>query len=241
MTTRIGSPDLTLAKADAGSFTVGGTGSYTFTVTNAGFTASSGAVNVTDTLPSGLTVNGGAAGPIPAGGANGANGSCGADSSGPQTVTCSGAIGGGTSSVFSLSVAVGLVAAVGPDSVTNTAAVAGGGETNTGNNGASDATTVLSPDLTLTKGHSPGTFSRGGLGGYTFTVTNGGTAPTAGTVNATDPLPAGLNVDGGAAGPVTVGAFTARPGRAARTRQARRPSPARAARPSRSPAATRRP
>ena len=81
----------------------------------------------------------------------------------------------------------------------------GGSETNTGNNGASDATTVLSPDLTLTKGHAPSTFTRGGTGSYTVTVTNGGTAPTAGTVNVTDILPAGLNVNGGAAGPVTVG------------------------------------
>lgn len=206
-TTRIGSPDLTLMKADAGGFTVGGTGSYTFTVTNAGFAASSGTVSVTDTLPPGLTVNGGAAGPVPAGGADGANWSCSAGAVSPQTVTCTStaSIGSGDSSLFSLGVAVGLNAAVGPNSVTNTATVAGGGETNTGNNGASDATTVLSPDLTVTKGHSPSTFVRGGTGSYTLTVTNGGTAPTSGTVSVTDTLPAGLNVNGGASGPVAVG------------------------------------
>ena len=49
-------PDLTIAKAHAGSFTRGATGTYTLTVSNISLGAvSSGLVTVTDTLPAGLT------------------------------------------------------------------------------------------------------------------------------------------------------------------------------------------
>ena len=49
------------------------------------------------------------------------------------------------------------VASTAPASVTNTATVSGGGETNTANNTASDVTAINvtgTPDLTLTKTHS---------------------------------------------------------------------------------------
>src|SRR5207302_4108582 len=49
-------PDLTLTKTHAGSFTQGQSGAtYTLLVSNAGSGATTGAVTVTDTLPSGLT------------------------------------------------------------------------------------------------------------------------------------------------------------------------------------------
>ena len=47
------------------------------------------------------------------------------------------------------------------------------------------------PDLTLTKAH-PGDFTIGQVGVYTITVSNVGTAATAGIVTVTDALPAGL-------------------------------------------------
>src|SRR5260370_29095224 len=80
-------------------------------------------------------------------------------------------------------------------SVTNVVAVSGGGETNTGNDSASDATTVsaaLTPDLTITKTHS-GNFTQSQTGAaYTITVTNSRSGPTSGTVTVADTLPTGL-------------------------------------------------
>ena len=76
--------------------------------------------------------------------------------------------------------------------MTNVATVSGGGEANTGNDSASDPTTVLAPvDLTIDKSHS-GNFTLGANGSYTLTVSNGGGVATTGTVTVTDVLPAGL-------------------------------------------------
>ena len=47
-------PDLTITKTHAGNFTQGQTGSYTITVSNSGGGPTSGAVTVTESLPSGL-------------------------------------------------------------------------------------------------------------------------------------------------------------------------------------------
>src|SRR5207244_11076828 len=78
-------------------------------------------------------------------------------------------------------------------SVTNTANISGGGETNTANDTATDPTTVNQlPDLTIAKSHS-GNFTQGQVGAtYTITATNSGLAATSGTVTVTDTLPAGL-------------------------------------------------
>src|SRR5439155_296868 len=77
-------------------------------------------------------------------------------------------------------------------SVTNTAAVSGGGESNTANDTASDLTIILHPDLTIAKSHS-GNFTLGQIGAaYTLTVSNAGSGPTSGLVTVTDTLPAGL-------------------------------------------------
>ena len=50
-TTIIGPPALTITKSHTGSFTQGGTGSYTITVGNTGGASTSGAVTMTDTVP----------------------------------------------------------------------------------------------------------------------------------------------------------------------------------------------
>src|SRR5438552_813971 len=65
------------------------------------------------------------------------------------------------------------VAANAPASVTNTATVSGGGDTNAANNTASDPTTItaipLPPDLSIAKTHV-GNFSQGQVGtAYTIT------------------------------------------------------------------------
>src|SRR5207237_6976928 len=64
--------------------------------------------------------------------------------------------------------------------------------TGAGNNSASVSTTVVSPDLRVTKSHA-GNFTVGVNGVYTITVDNAlGGAPTSGTITVTDTLPTGL-------------------------------------------------
>src|SRR5258705_218009 len=89
------------------------------------------------------------------------------------------------------------VAGTAPPSVTNTASVNGGGETNTPNDTAIDVTAgTQGPGLTLTKTHV-GTFTQGQAGAaYTLTVANIGAADTRGPVTVIDTLPAGLTATG---------------------------------------------
>ncbi len=171
--------DLTIAKSHTGNFTQGQSGTYSIIVTNSGGVASSGTVTVTDTLPASLTP----------GSATGTGWTC---NTAGQTVTCtrSDSLNGGAS-YPAITVPVN-VSATAPASVTNTASVSGGGETNTGNNSASDPTTINQvADMTIAKTHT-GNFTRGSTGSYSITATNSGTVATSGTVTVTDTLPAGL-------------------------------------------------
>ncbi len=121
-------PDLTLTKQHGGTFTQGQTGAtYTLTARNSGTAATSGTVTVTDTLPASLTATA----------LSGAGWGCTL-----STLTCtrSDALTAGASySAITLTVTVSSSA---PSSVTNTAAVSGGGDTNSANNSASDATSI---------------------------------------------------------------------------------------------------
>ena len=117
-------PDLTLAKTHAGSFTQGQTAAtYTLTVTNGGRCATAGTVTVTDTVPSGADGDGD----------HGDGWTC-TQPAGP--CTRSDVLAAGASyPAITLTVNVASNAAA---SVTNTATVSGGGETNTANDSASD-------------------------------------------------------------------------------------------------------
>src|SRR6266705_3082025 len=172
-------PDLTIAKNHTGNFTQGQVGAtYTLTATNSGLSSTSGTVTVTDTLPAGLTATA----------ISGTGWTC---VLGTLTCTRSDALAVGSSyPAITLTVNVANNAAA---SVTNSVSVSGGGQTNTANDTASDATTINQlPDLTITKSHS-GNFTQGQVGAtYTITATNSGSAPTSGTVTVTDTLPAGL-------------------------------------------------
>ena len=173
-------PDLTISKSHTGNFTQGQTNaSYTITVANSGTGPTTSTVTVTDTLPTGLTYSS----------ATGTGWSCSASG---QTVTCtrSDVLAAGASyPAITLNVNVSATA---PSSVTNTASVSGGGETNTGNDSASDATTINQlADMTITKSHT-GNFTRGSTGTYTITATNSGPTATSGTVTVTDTLPSGF-------------------------------------------------
>jgi uncharacterized repeat protein (TIGR01451 family) len=175
-------PDLTITKSHSGNFTQGQVGAtYSITPTNSGPGATSGTVTVTDTLPGGLTATA----------INGTGWSC---VLGTLTCTRSDVLAAGASyPVITLTVDVANNA---PASVTNTAGVSGGGQTNTANDTASDPTTINQlPDLTIAKSHA-GNFIQGQVGAtYTITVTNSGFSATDGsTVTVSDTLPAGLTV-----------------------------------------------
>ncbi|HEY8186347.1 MAG TPA: hypothetical protein VIF64_09775 [Pyrinomonadaceae bacterium] len=176
----VASPDMTIAKSHSGNFTQGQVGAtYSITATNSGFAPTSGVVTVTDTLPAGLSATNIA----------GTGWTC---VLGTLTCTRNDALAAGASyPVITVTVTVANNAAA---SVTNTANVSGGGQTNTANDSATDATTINQlPDLTIAKSHG-GNFTQGEVGAtYSITATNSGFAPTSGVVTVTDTLPAGLS------------------------------------------------
>ncbi|WP_412027145.1 beta strand repeat-containing protein [Deinococcus yunweiensis] len=171
-------PDLTISKTHTGTWTQGDTGrTYTLTVNNVGSTVTSGTVTVTDTLPAGLSATA----------ISGTGWSC---VLGTLTCTRSDALAiGGSYPVITVTVNVSGTA---PASVTNTAAVSGGGEVTTTNNTASDPTTINPlADLSITKTDGVTTFRAGSVLTYTVVVSNAGpSGATAATVS--DPLPAGI-------------------------------------------------
>lgn len=177
-------PDLTITKTHSGSFTPGQIGAtYTLTVTNVGSIGTTGMVTVTDILPSGSPA------PLTVTGIQGNNWSC--TGGAAPVCTTSNSLGSGVSyPVITVTV---NVAANPPASIINTATVSGGGETNLGNNTATDPTAiVLPPDLTIAKVHN-GTLSQGQIGAtYTLTVKNVGGGPTTSSVTVTDILPSSL-------------------------------------------------
>ncbi|MDT4965306.1 MAG: trimeric autotransporter adhesin, partial [Acidobacteriota bacterium] len=156
-------PDLTIGKSHSGNFTQGQSGAtYTITATNSGGSSTVGTVTVTDTLPASLTYVS----------AVGTGWSC---SAAGQTVTCTSSTVVAAASSFPAITLTVDVSATAPASITNSVSVSGGGETNAGNNSASDATTINQiADMTVAKSHT-GNFTRGSNGSYTITATNSGT------------------------------------------------------------------
>ena len=172
-------PDLTITKTHSGNFTQGQSGAvYTITVRNSGATATLGAVTVVDTLPAGLTATD----------LSGAGWTCTL-----ATLTCTRSDPLAAAANYPAITLTVNVANNAPASVTNSAAVSGGGDINNGNNSASDVTTVaLVADLTIAKSHV-GNPRQGQTGvTYTITVSNAGPGPTSGTVTVADTLPADL-------------------------------------------------
>lgn len=179
-----GRPNLTMTKTHIGDFRQGQSGAtYTLTVTNAGRGPTSGEVTVTDALPAGLAGTGFVGGGLWA---------C---TLSPLRCTRSDALaGGGSYEPVTLTASIATDASA---TIVNAAAVSGGGEIYTSDNGASDVTTVApAPDMVVGKTHSPASFTQGQTGLYTFTVTNAGAGPTVGTVTLTESLPAGLSATG---------------------------------------------
>ncbi len=170
--------DLTITKSHSGSFRQGDTGdTYTVTASNAGPGPTVGTVTVTDTLPTGLTATA----------IGGTGWTC---VLGTLSCTRTDVLAVGSYPAITVTVNVANNA---PATVTNTATVSGGGELNTGNDSASDPTTITqAADLTITKSHSA-SFRQGDTGDtYSITVSNAGPGATVGTVTVADTLPAGL-------------------------------------------------
>lgn len=171
-------PDMTITKVHTGNFTLNQTGAnYTITVTNSGNGPTSAPVTVVDTLPASLTATA----------ISGTGWTCTL-----ATLTCTRADQLAVSTAYPVITVTVTVSANAPASVTNTAVVSGGGETNTANDTANDATTITQPDMTITKTHT-GNFNVGQVGAtYTITATNSGNGPTSGTVTVVDTVPTGL-------------------------------------------------
>ena len=190
-------PDLTVNKSHVGNFSQGQVGAqYSIVVTNSGFATTNGTVTVTDTLPVGLTATA----------MSGTGWACNFD-----TLICTRNTTRGAGASFPAITLTVTVAANAPASVTNSVTVSGGGQINTTNDTDTDPTTIVQPDLTITKTHV-GNFSQGQAGAtYTITVTNSGTASTNAAVTVTDTLPVGLNataINGGATWNCVLGTLT---------------------------------
>ena len=150
--------DLAMAKAHTGSFYQGETGAtYTLTVSNVAGATSSGIVTVVDTLPGSLTATGISG--------NGWNCTL-------ATLTCTrgDALAAGAS-YPGITVTVN-VAATAPASVTNTATLSGGGDSNPANNTANDGTTITPPpDFSISANPSADTVRAGHTGSFTLVLT----------------------------------------------------------------------
>jgi uncharacterized repeat protein (TIGR01451 family) len=173
-------PDMTVAVSNSSNFAQGQAGAiYTVTATNSGTGSSSGLVSVSDTVPAGLTLVS-MAGP---------GWTC---TTLPTCTRTDSLTPGSSYPPITVTVNVASNAAA---SVTDSATVSGGGETNTSNDTGSVVTTVNGPpDFTISKSHS-GNFSQGQNGAtYTITASNAGTSPSTGTVTVSEAIPAGLTL-----------------------------------------------
>ena len=171
--------DLQLTKTHSGNFIVGANASYTLTVNNtAGSAATSGTITVTDTLPAGLTFVSG----------TGTGWAC---SAAGQNVTCTSStvINAGTTSPNPITLTAAVAAAAVP-SVSNTATVSGGGETNNTNNNATDVATVIDRP-TIIKSFNPVSIGNGQSSLITLTLTNPNATVITGATF-TDTYPANL-------------------------------------------------
>lgn len=150
--------DLTIVMSHTGNFFQGKTGAtYALTASNLGPGPTAGTVTVTDTLPASLTATA----------MTGTGWICNVAS---LSCTRTDALASGTN-YPAIALAVN-VAGNAPTSVTNMATVAGGGEINTANNTAADATTItLPPDFTLAATPTSVTITAGQLAKYGITVT----------------------------------------------------------------------
>lgn len=175
--TNIDGPALTITKSHTGDFTPGEIGTYRITVGNTGKTATLGTVTVSDFPPFPLAVIA----------VTGAGWNCSVPPTFFVSCTRSDALAPGRNyPAIALTVNVGTNS---PPTLTNTADVSGGSDSQT--HTASDPTNINVPTLSITKSHT-GDFTVGQTGSYTIAVSNTGKLPTKGAVTVTDSLPFGM-------------------------------------------------
>jgi uncharacterized repeat protein (TIGR01451 family) len=173
--------DISLTKTHIGSFGDGLIGEYELTVTNSGFAADPGPVQIVDTLPASLTYDSHA----------GAGWSC---TAAGQVVTCD---YGGSLAIAESQTLILRTLASGTGSVTNEAVASGSlQDSDPSNNSAQDVTSLeATTDLELNKTHASD-FTVGQSGAYDLTVTNNGPSDHPGPFQIVDTLPTDLGYDG---------------------------------------------
>ena len=180
---------LVVAKTDgSATYTPGGTATYTITVTDTGASDATD-VTVSDALPAGATLTA-AATCVANGGAScgTVTGDIGETSFGTTGASISAGIG--SSLVFTVPVAFASGMTANP--LVNTATAT---DLATGATGSDSDSDTLSPQVTLAVAKTDGssTYSPGGTGTYTVTVTHGGLSDAT-NVTVSDALPAGVTL-----------------------------------------------
>ncbi|MGH8173105.1 MAG: beta strand repeat-containing protein, partial [Rhodanobacteraceae bacterium] len=172
------SSDLTVTKSHVGNFSQGQIGAtYTLTASNIGGTTTSGMVTVTDTLPS----------PLVATAISGSGWTC---TLATTSCTRSDALAASTSyEAITLTVSVPMNA---PTSVTNTAVISGGGESNTANNTATDPTTIGLAVPIVSKSFESPNVTLGGTSQMLITLGNPNSFTAITGVQFTDSYPSGM-------------------------------------------------
>ncbi len=183
------SANLSAVKSGTASVGYGGALSYSVVVTDTGPSNANGST-FSDTLPAGISN-------IVA--------SCGTPVGGAVCGTVNVAGNAVTSTITTLPVNGSVTftitgnAPTSGASVTNTASAqppAGTTDPDPANNTGTATTTLLQPQLTVSKTATPSPFTVGQPASYTITVTNAGAGPTAGNVTVSDALPAGITLTG---------------------------------------------
>jgi len=179
-----------ISKTHVGDFPLGGTGLYRLTTTYLGDSAPTGAIKVTDILPTGLTPQAFVA---PDGGALDPNEwNCGGDSANPQKIVCTRPAAGNYTPIGVL-VNVGVNACPSASSSAEvllngiTEAFSGADQTNISGACPGGALTLTTSPLTL--------FVPGRPGRYALTVTNSSDVATTDPVVLSDAFPLGLLPD----------------------------------------------
>ena len=180
-------PILSVAKvANEGTF-VGGTGSYTITVTNTGGAPTSGSIALHDALPPGIQLTS----------ASGANWNC--VGSGDVTCTRSGAPDLAAGGSTKLTMTVSVSGPSDPIGASNTVTASGGGDvtcpaaTHCSASVVAGTSSTPVPILTVSKTTTPGTFVVGQPASYVFTIKNIGAVASTGAITLTDSLPPGIS------------------------------------------------
>ncbi|MBO9664849.1 hypothetical protein, partial [Dokdonella sp.] len=187
--TPIASADVSVTKTGPASVGYDGALSYAVVITNHGPSAADG-TTYSDTLPAAITNVAALCGPVTGGAVCAAPTVAGNSVSGTIATLPAGG---------SVTITITGNAPTSGNSVTNSASAqppAGTTDPDPGNNTGTATTTVLQPQLTVTKSATPNPFTVGEPASYTITVTNNGAGPTAGAITIDDTLATGVTLTG---------------------------------------------